>query len=319
MHPVILHGKEDARTASITLIVSVMVALSYGAFLLYERRLPSYSCPTMETDEERSKLYLLSENNVENDTAFMLTYREKGHDHWGWSFEEYKDEMYSWKASRFAELKDGDTIYESASGLGLNLVMTLEILHEMKNVSNLVVYGNEYVAESVKTSNRLMEEGILPAGGRKGRICQGDSGNISWVPSNSFDLVYTGYITPLQDPLEFHLGENALWNKYDNICGGVHSVQTARVEQMRMLQEDWYSQWVSEMIRIAKPGVPVIVEQVSPSVCTFWDDWGGVDKGFWYNAPVTYGWDVDPASIEMENDESGNQDGRYHVFMRKNK
>ena len=32
-------------------------------------------------------------------------------------------------------------------------------------------------------------------------------------------------------------------------------------------QRDWYGKWVAEMARIAKPGVPVIIEQVSVPYC----------------------------------------------------
>jgi hypothetical protein len=32
-------------------------------------------------------------------------------------------------------------------------------------------------------------------------------------------------------------------------------------------QNDWYGQWIAEMARIAKPGVPVIIEQVSSPYC----------------------------------------------------
>jgi hypothetical protein len=34
-------------------------------------------------------------------------------------------------------------------------------------------------------------------------------------------------------------------------------------------QTDWYGKWVGEMARIAKPGVPVIIEQVSLPYCVF--------------------------------------------------
>ena len=82
-----------------------------------------------------------------------------------------------------------------------------------------------------------MDNGILPAKGSKGKICQGDSGNLSWVPSNAFDLVYTGYITPLQDPLDFQLDEDPLWERYENICHGQSSFLKNRKQQMQEMQE----------------------------------------------------------------------------------
>jgi hypothetical protein len=83
-------------------------------------------------------------------------------------------------------------------------------------------------------------------------------------------------------------------------------------------QNDWYGNWVSEMARIAKPGVPVIVEQVSPAYCDALFDWGGVPKEWWYDAAVnnTYKWNVDPSSLVIEDDSLFRE--RYHVFMLKN-
>jgi hypothetical protein len=81
-------------------------------------------------------------------------------------------------------------------------------------------------------------------------------------------------------------------------------------------QHDWFGKWVGEMVRIAKPGAAVIVEEVSQPFCDDPDDWGGVTPDFWTSAIDTYGWDIDPHSIEIETDKVFGQ--RYHVFMRKN-
>jgi len=82
-------------------------------------------------------------------------------------------------------------------------------------------------------------------------------------------------------------------------------------------QRDWYGNWVSEMARIAKPGVPVIIEQISVPYCTVMTDWDGVEKDFWYTAAKenTYNWNIDPDSIEMMDDTIFPY--RYHVFMLK--
>ena len=49
------------------------------------------------------------------------------------------------------------------------------------------------------------------------------------------------------------------------------------------------------------------------------NDWGGVGREFWYDAARenTYGWNIDPESIEMMDDTI--HKSRYHVFMLKNK
>lgn len=70
------------------------------------------------------------------------------------------------------------------------------------------------------------------------------------------------------------------------------------------------------MIRIAKPGAPVIVEQIPVVYCDEVEDNGGVHKEYWPRAVKVYHWDIDPASIEFKDDTQFDQ--RYHVFMRKN-
>jgi len=71
------------------------------------------------------------------------------------------------------------------------------------------------------------------------------------------------------------------------------------------------------MIRIAKPGAPVIIEQVSYPFCKAKFDWGGVNQKFWTDYAIEqYGWDVDRNSMEFEDDRLFRK--RYHVFMRKN-
>jgi len=324
------------RIVAILLTLTALVAAGWFLYDSYFQLPVHYSCPKagLETDElsgfpaQQQQPDYFAPSTVRNETLFLQSYRNQGHDHWGISYKDYKKSLYEWKAQKFAPyLHSGDAIYESASGLGLNLVLTLEVVQEVANVTGLVVYGNDYEADSVKTANSLMDHGILPAGAQKGRICQADSSTQlhDFVPANAFDLVFTGYIPPLQDPLEFKLSNvDALWRKYAQICHPSNNRDQARKDQLQRLQEDWYAAWVSEMIRIAKPGAPVIVEQVSPSVCTDNEDWGGVDRQFWRAATVQkYRWDVDPKSIEIQEDLSlgsakGEYESRYHVFMKKN-
>ena len=280
---------------------------------------PHFECPPLSESPD-SKYFLLSEDHVTNNTDFLENFRRSSYDRDDeTTYNQFKREMSGWKRRHYANnLEDGDTIYESASGLGLNLVMTLEILDESEGISGLVVYGNDYSSESVIMANQLAKDGLLPADGVNGGFCQGDSRELSWVPDNTFDLVFTGQVPPLQDPLDTGVeDEDELWWRYKKLCHQDTDKQKDRVEEMQQKQEEWFAAWVSEMIRIARPGVPVMVEQVSQSVCTFWDDWGGVDKEFWSRAISTYGWDVDEDSLEIENGR-GRHEGRYNVFMRKN-
>jgi SAM-dependent methyltransferase len=198
-------------------------------------------------------------------TEYLKSFRDTEFDNWGHSYEEVKDGMHSWKSRSFADLKSGDRIYESACGIGMNLYMTLEILQQASDVHNVTVYGNEHLPESADIA-RLIAGGsgkhpssFLPAGGRLGTICAADSLHLDFVPSNSFDLVYTGYISPLFNPLHLNQSTTVNFEQYNAYCEG--DAQLAAAAQQR--QNDWYAAWVGEMIRIAKPGAPIIVEQVS--------------------------------------------------------
>ena len=120
----------------------------------------------------------------------------------------------------------------------------------------------------------------------------------------------------------FDLGTNINYERYTDICKSVELDPTdwksAKLnEVVQQNQDDWYGTWVAEMARIAKPGVPVIVEQVSQRYCDAFFDWGGVNRDFWYAAAKnnTYNWNVDPDSIVIEEDTIFRQ--RYHVFMLK--
>jgi hypothetical protein len=87
---------------------------------------------------------------------------------------------------------------------------------------------------------------------------------------------------------------------------------------MQQKQEDWYGRWVYEMVRIAKPGVPIIIEQVSSTPCMAgFDYWGGVSKDYWkkHAETNTYNWNVDPESIEIMDNVIFQ--ARYDVFMLK--
>jgi len=252
-----------------------------------------------------------------NLSAFSISFRNETFDNWGRSYEQVKNGTYHWKSTHYPpNIKSGQSMYESACGVGLNLYMTLEILKE-HNIDNIVVYGNEYLAESTERANVVFDK-LPPFNARKGKICTGDSTELAFVPSNAFDLVFTGYISPLSDPLHYNkpkLDDN--YDIYTKLCDAndENSMKLAALAQEK--QEDFYGQWVGEMVRIAKPGKAVIVEEVSHPYCDERWDWGGVAPVWWKGAVIRYGWDVDPTSFKFEKDTIFRN--RYHVFMRKNK
>jgi hypothetical protein len=248
---------------------------------------------------------------------------------------------YDWKVKEFAPyLTNGSSIYESACGIGQNIAITLDILQEVKGITDIVVYGNELIEESATAAQVFFEE-YQPFGAKLGRICPGiDSTNLSHVPSNSFDLVFTGYITPLPDPLDYESRIEAesttkdkdidkqIEQRYKTLCDNAgkldvnshknatnpHEQAFEDVQKMQQIQEDWYSLWTSEMIRIARPGVPVIIEMVSYPLCVAPKSWGGVSRDFWTRALENYSWKIEKDSIHI--DQFG-ESSRYFVAMKK--
>jgi hypothetical protein len=124
----------------------------------------------------------------------------------------------------------------------------------------------------------------------------------------------------LLDPLRFGGDWDDYNQKYIALCAANatqwEAVKLNKIAQER--QEDWMALWVTEMVRIAKPGAPVITEAVALPFCDEVGDYGGVSKEFWPRAIDKYGWDVDPASLVFGKDKHYDP-GRYHVALKKNK
>lgn len=128
---------------------------------------------------------------------FVARFRDRKYDDWDQTYAHMKRGMTAWKRRAFIPyLKAGDAVYESAIGIGLNALMTLEILQQEKPsaVTGLSLYGNEYLRTSTVRANEFLDRMLPPLRVRKGAVCVGDSTNISYVPSDAFDFVYTGYI-----------------------------------------------------------------------------------------------------------------------------
>lgn len=224
---------------------------------------PLFHCPAQPTAPSS---YDASSHAVLDSLDDYLSYfRRADFDHWGRTYDQVKAGMKDWKISQYQRLKDGAMIYESACGIGLNLYMTLELL----GLHNVTVYGNDYEAASVETARKL-----LPALGLNlGQVCAADSTNLSHVPSDTFDLVYTGYITPHPDPLRTGLSTQSDLDRY--YMAACRENATLR-DQAQAAQDAWYTQWVHELVRIAKPGASILMEQVSHPLCEALFDWGGV-------------------------------------------
>merc|ERR1740124_343980 len=123
-------------------------------------------------------------------------------------------------------------------------------------------------------------------------MCAWDSTDLRFIPANTFDLAYTAYKTKSD------------WAK------------VKLVDMDQKAQEDWYAKWVSELVRIVKPGKLVLIENVGLPYCDDMDDWGGVSREWWALAVSKYKWEIDVDSIQTKGlTPTGN---RYHVSMRKN-
>jgi len=291
----------------------------------------TYQCPAVAQQDDKAinfdpirfaNHYLRQDDHTVEMEDFIANFRDTQYDDWGLSYTRMKEGMTPWKQRAFVpHIQSGDKIYESAIGQGLNAYMTLELLREQKpSLQGVSLYGNEYLLASTVRANEFFDR-LLPAVNvQKGNICVGDSTNISYVPSNSFDLVYTGYILPIGNPLQFDQPDKDPFSinhgRYHELCDGTEWRDVTLRELAQRKQEDFYAAWTGEMIRIAKPGHPIIVEHVSQPKCDDRDDWGGVAKSWWYEAIERYNWPIDPDSIFMEDDHIY-AFSRYHVFMRK--
>ena len=249
-------------------------------------------------------------------------YRNQGYDGFSKNFAQAKENIYDYVQEYFvpALRNGGGSIYESACGTAANLLMTLEIIAE-SGVKDVTVYGSEYVADSV-TIARQMIEAHMPESFHMGSICQADSTNLEHVPSNSMDVTFTGYIDPLVDPLNIHSDEDISDAIDVSIarCKSTDEADHEIAEKEQKAQEQWFARWVTEMIRITKPGGSVIVEDVAKPICQIYRDWGGVSQAWWPKAVSDYGWDIDIDSITFgpaARSPVKYKGRRYNVAMRK--
>jgi hypothetical protein len=150
-----------------------------------------------------------------------------------------------------------------------------------------------------------------------GEICQGDSTSLNFVPSDAFDLAFTGYITSMEDPLGLKINDrDKLAAAYHEICTR-SKTKAARETRLKMQrsQEEWFAKWVTEMVRITKPGGVIIFESVTLPFCDSEELGAGVSRLFWINGVHIYKWPVDTSTLFFEEDTIFK--GRYHVSVRK--
>jgi hypothetical protein len=310
---------------------------------------PQYSCVDPNNywvDETTGKKRTIPDGHTfyrDNSTwmqYLMVNYTQyefRNTEYWNWgkSYQEVKDGIRHWKVSRYLpNLKTGDSIFESGCGIGLNLLLTVEILQEESNhyINDLHLYGSEFGIAAAELANVFLDHELSKSSyggtGKRGLICPGDSTHLHFIPDNTFDLVFTGYLSPVPDPWSANLTNDAdaeiILERRREICSTRDTNWKSQTlsEYAQSLQKEWYGAYVSEMIRIAKPGAPIMIEFVSDPYCDKiqYDEWGGgVPYSFWTNGIADFGWDVDQDSIDFEPETLFADKRRYHVMMRKRK
>ena len=265
--------------------------------------------------------HLQGEKEQGADEYYTVGFRNSLHGGHHIDYSTYKNMARDFRAEIFGnELKDGDVIYEGAGAEGMNLLMTLEILHEERGIKNLIAYGSDYLNEFVSLANKLWDVQSRANGDwlKRGRYCQGDSTNLHFVPSDTFDLAYT-YVDVLIDGqgiFDDDVGDDERCDRMKDLCDSDDPNDIAIIDKDQLMQEEWHAEWVSEMIRIVKPGKLVVIENVCLPLCLGETPWGGVDLDWWSRAAVEYDWEVDIESIQLFQSWFGDA---YTVAIRKKK
>lgn len=241
--------------------------------------LPIFSCPADITASKNDKdihFYGDTRYSKKNWTDEELKkLKMKNVDGWDRSYNFMKQVRKDWILKTFSELRPGDGIFESACGKGTNLLMKVELLKEKLGIDGLTVYGIDYRQAPVEEANDMFSQVLPRLGSSLGApVCRGDATNLFFIPSESFDLSYTGYIDPIIDPLgiESEPGSNL---DPSGLCHEKNWTLNKLSKLDQEAQETWYAAWATELIRITKKGKLIVIEEVSLPLCESPNDWGG--------------------------------------------
>jgi len=281
-------GKNTRITSSGKMLFVMMAVTITFLVIMTRRSLPlsdsslkkcsfgttSHLCPCdnrsveSEVPEDHHQGYATSNTQIEgNVEQYLDVYQDVKYDDWGRSYREVRRSMMNWKELVLGNLESNALIYESACGIGMNLFMTLDVAEGL-GLSNITIFGNDIEPTSVSLATQIGQSGRLPASGRLGAICLSNSISLDYIPADTFDLVFTGYITPLSNPLELEYDESVEFGPYGlyiGLCADKHNNSAVLLKRKAQQRQDkWFSRWVGQMARIAKPGAPIVIEQVSP-------------------------------------------------------
>ena len=147
-------------------------------------------------------------------------------------------------------------------------------------------------------------------------------------PTALFNLICSCRIPlikrPLEDPLGFGGSPADRADRYQSTCrlGGVRNEENdipfkTTAQEAQEAQEQLTVKWVTDMMRVARPGGLIVIENLSVPYCESPDDLGGVSQDWWSTVVQEHeeAWQVDPTSLHMKID--GLRSWRYHVAMRR--
>lgn len=135
-------------------------------------------------------------------------------------------------------------------------------------------------------------------------------------------MSYSSHQRPLEDPLGFGGSPAELGYRYQSICrpgGGFRNGEKGMPlkKAAQEAQEQWATKWVTDMMRVARPGGLIVIENLSVPYCESADDLGGISQDWWSTIVQENqeAWQVDPASLQITID--GLRSWRYHVAMKR--
>jgi len=88
-------------------------------------------------------------------------------------------------------------------------------------------------------------------------------------------------------------------------------------DKAQQIQEEWADRWMTDMVRVTRPGGLIIVENLSFPYCESMEDFGGILPTWWNGAfeEHEHDWKVDRSSLQIGIDRL--RHWRYHLAIRK--
>ena len=329
-------GRNNSKNAWIWWIVTILFVLGLSALFqnAEENEEGSYSHHSHSSFSTPPKIQCIAASDNDDDTNEIV--EEKNHIVWNpnnlrsakyhpWSktYDQVKAKIQDWKAKQFIPyLQNGDSIFESGcAGNGMNLYITLSIVKKNGGLTDLNVYGNAQAQQEMDETLALVKDHPILPKHQATTICTGNPMMLTeYIPDESFDLVFTGFVDVMWVMENDNDDESLSLLQSSNV--ETTCAQTTRADKLQTRTEQIYKQWVSEMIRVAKPGARIVVENVSPPLCSA--DWeeqnnsnqaGGVSPEWWHTAIQNDDFSIDETSLSFVNSQLFVKD--YHVAMTK--